>query len=119
MVKEFILVTSGGEFVTTRSPLLDEVLAETCPQIPTILLESLDSPNNNTVTVSTLKQAALHAELECSHFALYSAEHCTDFLTKLVTIVETGCWVILEYCHLLQNSHEILTTIVKVHNKPT
>lgn len=113
VLKEFILVTSGGDFVETKSPSVDEIVAATEPQTLTLLLSPVDSPDSS-LSIATLREAAARHQLECKHCMLYSTEGWKDLLDNIPAMAAENCWVILENCHLLANCHEVLTAVMKV-----
>lgn len=110
MIKDFILVTAGDDFIKTNSPSLEEILAETKPATLTLLLQSPDSPDHS-LSVSALRETALYLHIDCKHFC---AEGCNGVLNSLPVLASRNCWVVLEYCHLLPNCHELLTALEKV-----
>lgn len=114
MVKEFIIVTSGGDFINTKSPSLDDILAETCPQTLTLLLHTLHSPERQ-LSLAVIKEAALlEHEAEYRLFSLDGEESCKELMGSLPQLSNRDCWVVIEYCHLLPNCHKLLATIAKV-----
>ena len=119
VIKEFILVTSGGDFVKTRSPSLDEILTETNPRSLTLLLEpppaTPTSPSPS--ATATLRETALHRQLVFRHCILHDSEGCRELLDGLPVMATKGCWLVLEYCHWLPNCHEVLTLITKVRGR--
>lgn len=111
MIKDFILVTAGDDFIKTNSHSLEEILAETKPATLTLLLQSPDSPDNS-LSMAVLRETALYLHIEHKHFC---AEGCNGVLHSLPLLASRNCWVVLEYCHLLPNCHELLVALERVH----
>lgn len=112
VIKEFILVTFGGDYVRTKSPSLDEILAETDSHTLTLLLEPPATPPSG--VAASLREMALHLQIEYRYCILHDADGCRDLLDGLPAMSTRGCWLVMEYCHWLPNCHEVLTAIVKV-----
>lgn len=113
VAKDFILVSSGGDFIKTKLPSFDEILSQTEPRSPTLLLQSLDSPDSSPV-VAELRSRAAQQQLECRQFSLHSKEQCKQLLDTLHRTSASSCWLIVEHSHLLPDCHEVLTALTKV-----
>ena len=113
VAREFVLVTLGGEYIKSKSPSWDEILAQTTPHVPTLLLQLSDS-SLAPLTVAEIVAAAQHRSLLSSTFSLHRKEGYKELLESLPDAVSEDCWVIVEHSHLLPNYQEIVTELTRV-----
>ena len=112
-MREFVLVTLGGEFVKIKLPSWDEILAQTSPRQVTLLLQQTGS-SQAALTVSQVTAAAQHHAVESRHFSLHRKEGYEELLDGLPEMATSDCWAIVEHCHMLVNCHDMLTELTKV-----
>lgn len=113
VAKEFILVSSGGDFVNTIQPSFADILSQTEPQSPVLLLQSPDSADSSQA-VAALRSRAVEEQVECLQCSLHSRERYQQLLETLHITSTCPCWVIVEHCHLLPDCHEVLAALSKV-----
>lgn len=112
IVKDFILITVGAEFIITKPPSLDEVFFYTDSQSVTLLLQSGDDKCNP--TLAEIEELALKHKLGLNHFLLNGDPNCETLFQQLPQLAAERCWILVENCHLLTNCLEILKRLMKV-----
>ena len=110
----------GSGLSVPQSVSMDSLLPLTSPQTPVLCMlppaaSSATCPASNSNPVALLEAAAAQMKRKFLSFALLDEEHLDDLMVELSQVACEDSWVVVEHCHLYNNSKQALQQIIKVH----
>lgn len=105
-------MTTGADFITTKSPSLDEIVKLTGPRAVTLLL--LPERPVSVPSLEHIKDSGSRLYVDVKHFPLDTQASCREMIVSLALFASKSCWLVVENCHLMDDFPKVLEDVNKV-----